>query len=64
VREILILHSVRVRAELSRRDQQANWPERAPVIDDGLVELESIDFRFPLGSIYRRTRLARDNGTG
>ncbi len=63
VREILILHSVRVRSELSRRDQQGNWPERALVIEDGLVELESIDFRFPLVSIYRRTRLARDNGT-
>lgn len=58
VREILILHSVRIRAELLRRDSQGNWPERALVIEDGMVELESIEFRVPLAAIYRRTRLA------
>jgi Uma2 family endonuclease len=59
VREILIMHSVRIRAELLRRDTQGNWPERALVIENGMVELESIDFGVPLRSIYRRTRLAR-----
>jgi Uma2 family endonuclease len=59
VQEVLILHSVRVRAELLRRDALGNWPERALVLDDGLLELESIDFRIPLAAIYRRTRLAR-----
>jgi Uma2 family endonuclease len=59
VREVLILHSVRVRAELLRRDTQGNWPERALVIEDGILELESMDFRVPLAAIYRRTRIAR-----
>jgi Uma2 family endonuclease len=59
VREILVIDSTRMRAELLRRDQQGNWPERALVIDDGLVELESIDSRVPLAAVYRRTRLAR-----
>ena len=59
VREVLILHSVRVRAELLRRDAQGNWPERALVIEDGVLELDSIEFRVPLAAIYRRTRLAR-----
>jgi Uma2 family endonuclease len=59
VREVLILHSVRVGAELLRRDPQRNWPERALVIEDGALELESIRFRVPLTALYRQTRLAR-----
>ena len=58
VKEILVLDIVRIRAELLRRDAQGNWPERALVIEDGMVELESIEFRVPLAAIYRRTRLA------
>ena len=45
VSEILVVESVRTRAHLLRRDEQGNWPERALVIDDGLLELASIDFR-------------------
>jgi Uma2 family endonuclease len=59
VQEVLILHSVRVRAELLRRDAQGNWPDRALVIEDGVLELASIEFRIPLTAVYRRTRLAR-----
>jgi Uma2 family endonuclease len=59
VNEILVIESTRMRAELLRRDRQGNWPERALVIEDGMVELESIEFRVPLAEIYRRTRLAR-----
>ena len=59
VTEILVIDSVRLRAELLRRDAQGNWPERALVIEDGMVELESIGFCVPLAAIYRRTRLAR-----
>jgi Uma2 family endonuclease len=58
VKEILVIDSVRVHAELLRRDAQGNWPERALVIEDGIVELESIEFCAPLAAIYRRTRLA------
>jgi Uma2 family endonuclease len=59
VREILVIDSTRMRAELLRRDAQGSWPERALVIEDGVLELESIAFSVPLGAIYRRTRLAR-----
>jgi hypothetical protein len=33
VEEILILHSVRIRAELLRRDDQNQWPER-PLVNE------------------------------
>lgn len=59
VSEILIVDSVRMRAHLLRRDAQGNWPERATVIEEGILELESIDFHIPLAAVYRRTRLAR-----
>jgi Uma2 family endonuclease len=59
VTEILVVDSTRIRAELLRRDTQDNWPERPLEIKaDGLVELQSIDFRVPLAALYRRTRLA------
>ncbi len=59
VREILILDSVRIRAELLRRDDNGHWPERPLVIEDGSLELASIDFSVSLEVIYRQTRLAR-----
>ncbi|HEY2618738.1 MAG TPA: Uma2 family endonuclease [Acetobacteraceae bacterium] len=59
VREILILHSVRVRAELLRRDAEGQWPERPVVIEDGALELASIGFSLELRSVYRGTRLTR-----
>ena len=57
VRETLFLHSVRIRAELLRRDADGNWPDRAQMIEDGALKLTSIDFRVALQSIYRGTRL-------
>jgi Uma2 family endonuclease len=59
VREILVIDSVRMRAHLLRRDAQGNWPERATIIEEGMLELASVDFRVPLAALYRRTRLAR-----
>jgi hypothetical protein len=32
---------------------------RTLLIDDGMVQLESIEFRVPLAAIYRRTCVAR-----
>ena len=61
VQEILVIDSIRMHAELLRRDAHGNWPKRALVIEGGMLELESIEFRVPLTAIYRRTRLA--NGT-
>ncbi len=59
VREILIVSSTTIGAELLRRGLDGNWPERAVTIDDGMLELQSIDFRTDIAAIYRGTRLAR-----
>jgi Uma2 family endonuclease len=59
VQEILIVDSVRIRAHLLRRDAEGNWPERAVVIEEGMLELTSIGFEAPLAALYRGTRLAR-----
>jgi len=59
LREILILSSTAVRAELLRRDSDGAWPAAATVIEDGDLMLESIGFAVPLATIYRTTRLAR-----
>lgn len=58
VREILIVRSAVIGAELLRRDADGNWPERSITIEDGVLELQSIDFRIELSAIYQRTRLA------
>lgn len=57
VREILIVHSTAVRADLLRRDPDGNWPERALTVEDGTLDLRSIDFRIGLAALYQGTRL-------
>jgi Uma2 family endonuclease len=59
LREILLLSSTAVRAELLRRDSDGSWPAASTVIDDGDLILDSIDFTVPLVEVYRTTRLAR-----
>ena len=59
VQEILIVHSTAIKAELLRRDGAGDWPERTTPIEDGMLELTSIDFRTDLASLYQGTRLAR-----
>ncbi len=59
LREILILNSTAVRAELLRRGADGAWPAAPTVIEDGDLTLESIDLAIPLAAIYRTTRLAR-----
>jgi Uma2 family endonuclease len=59
VQEILIVHSTAIRADLLRRDADGAWPERATVIEDGMLELRSIGLAIDLQAIYRDTRLAR-----
>src|ERR1700712_1672305 len=59
VQEILIVHSTAIRAELLRRDATGNWPEQALTIEDGMLDLRSIDFTIGLPAIYRGTRLAQ-----
>lgn len=59
VREILVIRSATIGAELLRRDASGNWPERATSITEGRLELQSIDFACEIAAIYRGTRLAR-----
>jgi Uma2 family endonuclease len=56
VQEILVLHCTRVRAELLRRDAAGNWPERTQVLNDGLLQLDSIGLSIPLAAAYAGTR--------
>lgn len=58
VREILIVKTAAMGAELLRRDEDGSWPRRPLVVESGELTLESIAFTFALASAYRTTRLA------
>jgi Uma2 family endonuclease len=59
VREIVVVHSTRVKAELLRRDGEGGWPGQPDAIDaDGTLRLASIDFACPLRAAYAQTHLA------
>jgi Uma2 family endonuclease len=59
VKEILVVHTTRIAAELLRRDATGQWPEDPIMLGPGdTLMLESIDFHVPLRSIYRTTVLA------
>jgi Uma2 family endonuclease len=59
VREILIVHSVTIGADLLRRQPDGNWPERPMHIETGSFTLESIALELALSDLYANTRLAR-----
>jgi Uma2 family endonuclease len=59
VREILIVHSTDIAADLLRRDADGNWPDQPLRVIDGLLDLRSVDLQVPLVALYRTTRLAR-----
>ena len=59
VREILVLSSLGVAADILRRRADGTWPEEPEEITQGDLILESIGFRVPLADIYRTTRLRR-----
>ena len=59
VREILIVRTVTIGAELLRRNPDGTWPERPLAIEQGELALDSIGFSAPLTALYRTTRLAR-----
>lgn len=59
VREVLVLRSTSIGAELLRRAPDGSWPDRPVTITEGILELESIGFRVELAALYQRTRLAR-----
>jgi Uma2 family endonuclease len=59
VREIVVIHSTRIFAELLRRDADGNWPEQPEEIGtEGTLRLQSIDFSCPLAAAYAQTHLA------
>jgi Uma2 family endonuclease len=58
VREILMLHTVSIRAELLRRGPDGVWPEAPEDIQAGVLTLDSIEFRVDLAALYRTTRMA------
>ena len=59
VREIVVVHSTRVFAELLRRDADGNWPaEPEEIGPDGTLRLDSIGFACPLPAVYAQTHLA------
>jgi Uma2 family endonuclease len=57
VREILLVRSTHIAAELIRRDPDGSWPANPQQIaaEDPLV-LESLDFCCPLTAVYEGTR--------
>lgn len=58
VREIVVLHAEKRRAELLRRGTDGAWPEEPDILTEGDLVLESIGFRAPLAALYRTTALA------
>ncbi len=64
LREVLVLYSASIGAEILRRRPDGTWPEEAETILNGDLILESIAFRVPLADIYRTTSLRRPPGGG
>lgn len=62
--EILILGSLRMRAEILRRLPDGSWPAEPAVVTEGDLVLDSIGLRTPLAEIYRTTRLAAPAASG
>ncbi len=58
VREILVLHTAAIRAEMLRRLPDGSWPDRPELIETGPLTLASIGFQADLAALYRTTRLA------
>jgi Uma2 family endonuclease len=59
VREILVLHSLAIRAEILRRGPDGNWPAEPESVTEGELRLDSLDYRAPIAALYRTTPLAR-----
>ena len=59
VREIVVLSTVSIGAELLRRGANGTWPREPESLTDGDLLLESIGLRMSLVDLYRSTRLRR-----
>jgi Uma2 family endonuclease len=63
LREILLVRSTDIAAELLRREADGSWPEQPELIaDDGSLALASVDLRLPLADLYQDTHLQRRPG--
>lgn len=62
VREIVVLGTVSIGAELLRRRADGSGPRTPEAIEAGNLVLESIGFHAPLAALYRTTRLAGRTG--
>jgi Uma2 family endonuclease len=57
VREILLVRSTHIAAELIRREPNGGWPANSSSIEEqDRLQLESIGFDCPLGAVYEGTR--------
>lgn len=57
VREILLVRSTHIGAELIRREPEGGWPANALALAaDASLVLESLDFSCPLATVYQGTR--------
>jgi Uma2 family endonuclease len=63
VREILLLRTAAIRADLLRRGPDGTWPREPAIITEGDLALDSIGLRTPLAGLYRSTRLRRSPGS-
>ena len=61
VREILIVQTTRIEADLLRRQADGSWPPQAERIGaEGVLELASIDLKRRLREFYAKTYLNKD----
>jgi Uma2 family endonuclease len=57
VREILLVRSTHIAAELIRREPDGSWPATAlPIGEQDRLPLDSIGFECPLAAVYEGTR--------
>ena len=59
VREILVLKTAAIGAEVLRRGRDGSWPQEPECLADDALELTSIGLRVALADIYAATRLSR-----
>jgi len=64
VREILVLSSTAISADLLRRGADGLWPERPEAVTTGDLTLQAIDYTGPLSAFYRGTWLQADTRLG
>jgi hypothetical protein len=54
VREILVLYSAEIRADLLCREPDGSWPDSPfPLRPGGIVKLASLGFAVPIEAFYR-----------